>query len=106
MPTNRPFIDSFAQVGRARLAPDSALTVNAKSASRSLNSLRLSGKLIKCEIRKDNYLLLDTSSIIGDKVLVTKTNAVKLADWILETYGRKIPKTGEAKLARKSKGSK
>lgn len=91
MPSNREFIDKYAQIGRAFHAPDSVVEVQVQPQSRSLKELAkfdAESRVIHCEI-KNRTLRLDISHAIGDKLVVNKRNAIRFAKWILKSYERK-----------------
>lgn len=85
------FRDKHAAVGRIKPISHDKTTIKATSSSRSLSSLiRPDRKKIQIEILENGYLIFDVSTVIGDKVKITKTNALKLSEWITTTYeGRK-----------------
>ncbi len=81
------FKDKYAGVGRVK--PISHTTqIKATSPSRSLRSL-ITDKSIKVEILDNGYLILDFSSVIGNKARISRTNVVKLIKWIKQTYDKK-----------------
>lgn len=91
MPKDRPFIDSFALRGRAYIAPDATTIVNIQPYSRSLKELSKFDKesrSITCEIKK-SQLRLDLNHVIGDKISISKKDAIKFASWILNSYKEK-----------------
>ncbi len=81
------FKDKYGIIGRPKRAPISAVEIAAKSASRSLDKQSVLPKTATCEIRKDKKLYMDTSNIIGDRIVIKKKDAIALARWILSTYG-------------------
>lgn len=79
------FKDSKAQLGRPFRAPDSELTVSIQPQSRSLSELSkfdAESKRIECSI-KDGKLRLDLSHVIGDRIIIKRDDAVRLAYWLL-----------------------
>lgn len=84
------FKDRYAQVGRPRLVSKDKTTIPATSPSRSLNKLTTKNeKVIKIEIRDDGYLILDFARIIGTRIKVSKTKAIALAKFIINTYEKR-----------------
>lgn len=82
------FRDKYASIGRVKPITHDKTTIPATSPSRSLNSL-IKGKSIKIEILDNGYLILDFSSVIGNKIKISKTNVRKLIEWITQTYDRR-----------------
>ena len=81
------FKDSRALIGRPLKAPLSEVIMSAKPFARSLRSISKSERnKITAEVRQDNYLVLNTSMILGDKIRITKKDAIRFARWILRSY--------------------
>ena len=85
------FKDSQGIIGRPVRAPISEAKFSADSTSRSLSQSSRDNKLtrhIQVLIRPDNYLVLDITQIINDgKIKISKTVALRLAQWIIYNYG-------------------
>lgn len=83
------FKDKYASIGRVKPIIHDKVTIPATASSRSLGSLiSPENKLIKIEILDNGYLIIDFSTVIGNKAKVNKTNALKLAKYIQETYAK------------------
>lgn len=96
------FKDRYASRGKPKLLSEKT-TIPATSPSRSLDSLiRPDNKIIKIEIRDNGYLIIDFSTVVGDKAKISMTNAKRFAKYILEVYARRPLKTNPTNLARKS----
>jgi len=88
---DKPFIDRAAIIGRPKLMPTAEVNIPARPFSRSLNDVAKKENLeqkLHCEI-KSGYLHIETRRILGDKIKVNKTNAVKFALWILSVLDNK-----------------
>lgn len=87
------FKDSNAKVGRLKAVIKDKTIIGATSTSRSLASLTSKkDRLIKVEILDNGYLNIDFSAVIGTKVRVSKTNALRLTKFIQETYASRSRK--------------
>lgn len=84
------FKDSNASIGRPKLISKDKTLISATSPSRSLNTLIPKDKKnIKIEILDNGYLIIDFSSVIGNKAKINQTNAKKLAKFIQEVYAKR-----------------
>lgn len=87
------FKDRYATVGRVKpvVHLDEKTAIPARSTSRSLDSLIKNKELknLQIEIRDNGYLVIDTSHIVGDRVKISRTNAIKFAKWVISVYGKR-----------------
>jgi hypothetical protein len=102
---SRSYIDKYAEIGRPYLAPESETTIDAQPSSRSLKELSKFDKqarMIRAEVKRGE-LRLDLSHVIGDRIKINKRNAVKFANWILNTYG--LPKAANRRISKEIRAS-
>lgn len=85
------FKDKYAMVGRPKVVSKDKTTIPATSPSRSLNKItKPSDKVIKVEIRDDGYMILDFSKVIGLQAKISRTRAIALGKFIINTYERRM----------------
>jgi hypothetical protein len=79
-----PFQDAAGVRGRPYIAPKGEIQLLVKPAARSLDELK---RNVSCTI-KDNFLILDLSKTVSDKIKIKKKDAIEFANWITQTFAK------------------
>lgn len=87
MPLGVKFKDSAGKRGAnfRPIAPKDEITVNVRNISRSLDKLPQD---IRCEW-KDNKVILNLDNVVGNRIRIKQKDAIRFANWILQTLKKK-----------------